>query len=153
MARNDGTGALRAWLRTCPAIDREAAFGVDYLGAQVGSWALCAVPSQCARRENILGEAAPARRQSREYRLDYRGAYGADAAGNLANLDRLRAVAEWMWAKSAAGELPEWEGGRATAVLPALTAAPQNPGSDAARYRMGLRMEFELDAPVGAYGQ
>lgn len=150
MARNDGTGALRAWLRTCPAIDREAAFGVDYLGAQAGCWALCAVPSKCARRENILGEAALGRRQSREYRLDYRGAYGADAAENLANLEKLRAVAEWTRAKSAAGELPEWAGGRATAVLPALTAAPQDAGSDAARYRMGLRVEYELDAPEGA---
>ena len=147
MARNDETGALRDWLRTCPAIDREAAFGVDYLGARAGSWALCAAPSQLRRRGNILGEAALERAQGREYRLEYRGAYGADAAQNLANLEKLRAVAEWMWAKSAAGELPEWSGGRATAVLPALTAAPLETGSDAARYRMGLRVECELDAP------
>ena len=150
MARNDGTGALRAWLRTCPAIDRAAAFGVDYLGAQPGSWALCAVPSECARRENILGEAALGRRQSREYRLDYRGEYGANAAGNLANLETLRAVAEWTRARSASGELPVWAGGRATAVLPALTPAPRDVGSDAARYSLGLRVEYELDAPEGA---
>ncbi len=150
MARDDGTGALRDWLRTCPEIEREAAFGVDYLGAEVGSWALCGAASEMKRRENILGEAALADRQSREYRLDYRGACGASAAQNLANLGRLETVADWIRAQNASGALPVWEDGRATAVLPAKTAEVENVAGDAARYRLRLRMDYQWDASADA---
>ncbi len=150
MARDDGTGALRDWLRTCPEIDREAAFGVDYLGAEAGSWALCGAASDLKRRENILGEAALEDRQSREYRLDYRGSCVASAAQNLANLERLEAVAEWMRVQNALGALPAWEGGHATAVLPAKTVEAEALAGAAARYRLRLRMDYEWDAPVGA---
>lgn len=150
MARDDGTGALRDWLRTCPEIEGEAAFGVDFLGAEAGSWALCGAASDLKRRENILGEAALADRQSREYRLDYRGSCGASAAQNLANLARLEAVAEWVRAQNALGLLPVWAGGRATAVLPAKTVEAEAVAGDAARYRLRLRMDYEWDAPAGA---
>ena len=40
MAQSNDVEALRDWLRTCPAIDRAAPFGVDYLGAEAGCWAI-----------------------------------------------------------------------------------------------------------------
>ena len=145
MAYGNDVEALRAWLRNCPAIDREAAFGVDYLGVEAGCWAICGLASELKRRENIMGEAALARRQAREYALDYRGTHSGDPAGNLENLQRMSGAAEWVRSRSAAGDLPEWPGGRFTAVLPARQAAVEDAGKGTARYRLRLRAEYELD--------
>ena len=150
MAQSNDARALREWLRDCPAIGREAAFGVDYLGAEAGCWAICGLAAVWKRRENILGEAALARRQTREFALDYRGIHSGDPAGNLENLERMDAAAAWTRLRSAAGELPEWTGGRVAAVLPAGPAAVEQIGKGTARYRLRLRVEYELDAPAGA---
>ncbi len=145
MANNMDARALRAWLRDCPAIDCEAAFGVDYLGAEAGSWAICSLATELKRRENILGETALARRQSREYGLDFRGIHSGDPAGNMENLGRLDEAAAWVRERSAAGDLPQWNGGRVTAVLPATSAAVEEIGKGTARYRLRLRVECEMD--------
>lgn len=145
MAQSNDVGALRDWLRMCPLIDTGAPFGVDFLGAEPVCWAIGAAASEWKRRENILGETSPARRQSREYRLDMRGACGADPAENLRNLERMSGVADWVRKRSAAGDLPEWSGGRITAVLPARCAAPEDIDCDSARYRLALRVEYEMD--------
>lgn len=145
MAQSNDVEALRDWLRTCPAIDRAAPFGVDYLGAEAGCWAICTAASELKRRENILGEAELARRQSRAYWLDRRGDCGADPAENLLNLEKMSEVADWARQKSAAGELPEWSGGRIAAVLPARCAAPKDIGGDSTRYRLELRVEYDMN--------
>ena len=145
MPRINNAGALRDWLRNCPAIDRGRPFGVDYLGEAPG-YALCAAGSELKYRENILGETALAPRQREEYWLDARSPYGADVAQNLSNLALFQSVAEWIRAQSASGHLPTWDGGRVTAVSPTLTAAPTGAGSDAARYRLRLRVDYEADA-------
>lgn len=145
MAHNMDARALRAWLRDCPAVDREAAFGVDYLGAEAGSWAICSLATELARRENILGEAALAHRQAREYGLDFRGAHSGDPSGNMESLGRLGEMAAWVRERSAAGDLPQWNGGRVTAVLPAASVAVEEIGRGTARYRLRLRVEYELD--------
>ena len=144
MARINNAEALRDWLRTCPEIDRTAAFSVDFLGDQAG-YALCAAPSELAWRENILGEAKPAPMQRTDYWLDARMPVGADAGQGLDNLAHWQAMASWIAAQSAAGRLPDWESGRVTAVLPAVSAAPVEAGADMARYRLRLRVEYETD--------
>ncbi|MBR1820451.1 MAG: hypothetical protein IJ769_02380 [Clostridia bacterium] len=144
MPRSNNAGALRNWLRECPEIARGNAFGVDYLGDAPGSYALSSVPSELKYRENILGRALLQTRQRQEYWLDARAPYGADANQNLDNLAFFQAVARWMQAQNDAGRFPEWEGGRVVAILPVLSAAPENAGGDAARYRIRIRVEFEI---------
>lgn len=144
MPQINDVGALRDWLRTCPAIARESAFGVDYLGDMPGGFALCSVPSEAKYRENILGEAAPMPRQSRDFWLDVRAPYGADAGQNLDNLALMRSIADWIRAQSAAGNLPEWQGVRVTGIVPAAGVSVEDAGSDAARYRMRMRVEYEI---------
>ena len=145
MAHNMDARALRAWLRDCPAVGREAAFGVDYLGAEAGSWAICRLATELKRRENILGEAALARRQTREYGLDFRGIHSGDPAGNMESLERLDEAAAWVRERNAEGDLPQWNGGRVTAVLPAMSAAVEEIGKGTARYRLRLRVAYQLD--------
>ena len=143
MARINNAEALRQWLRGCPWIARESAFDVDWLGDGTGGFALSAAPSQPEYRENILGRKAPPAKQGREFWLDARLPHGADVAQNLSNLGFLQRVEHWILAQNAAGAFPEWEGGRVTAILPALTGAPEDVGSGWARYRMKLRVEYE----------
>lgn len=144
MPRINDAEALRDWLRGCPAIAGESAFGVDYLGDVPGSFALRALPSEVKYRTNILGGTAPLPRQSREYALEARAAYGAEPGQNLENLELFQAIAGWMLAENAAGRFPEWEEGRVTAILPAVCAAPEDAGSDSARYRLRIRVEYEV---------
>lgn len=143
MSQINNAAALREWLRGCPLIPRGSAFGADWLGDGAGGFALCAVPSPPAYRENIIGRKTLSGRQGREFWLDARLPYGADAAQNLANLGFLQRVEAWILAQNAAGAFPEWEGGRVTAILPTLSGAPEGFSSGEARYRLKLRVEYE----------
>ena len=49
MPSTNNAGALRAWLRGCPALASERAFGADYL-AEGESYSLDAIPSALAYR-------------------------------------------------------------------------------------------------------
>ena len=147
MPQINDVGALRDWLRTCPVIPRESAFGVDYLGDTPDGYALCSMPAEAKYRENILGETALLPRQNRDFRLDARMPYGADPGQNLDNLARMRAIADWIRTRSAEGELPAWSAGRVIAVVPGLSAGPTDVASGTARYRMGLRVVVEMSEP------
>lgn len=140
----NGAQALRNWLRGCPEIGR-GAFGADYLGMEPGSWSLNALPGAVQYRENILGQRTPEDRQEREFQLDWRADYGAQAGQNLENLGVLQRVGEWILEQSAEGSLPEWEGGRVTAILPEQNGAAAETGSGEARYRLRLRVFIERD--------
>ncbi len=136
---------LRDWLRQCPSFEAGARFGVDYLGSEPVQYALLSEASPLNYRENILGERKAERRQAQNFRLDARLPYGTDSGRNAGNLAALQGVARWILARSAAGNLPEWEGGRVRAILPALTGAPVEYGAKDARYRIQLRVLYETD--------
>lgn len=87
----NNTDALRGWLRQCPALGGNRAFGVDALSDVPGSWALCSV-TPAADRRNILGGrlARPA-----EYRLALRAASDEGARA----LELMRGVADWIEAR------------------------------------------------------
>ena len=140
----DNAQRLRDWLRECPELARRP-FGVDHLAREPGGFALCTLPGELKRRENILGGLEPLARQERAFDLDARLSHGVGAAQNLENLALMGRIAAWIEARSAEGSLPEWAGGRVTAVLAA--AAPELPdfGSDTARYRLRLAVRYELD--------
>ena len=70
--------------------------------------------------------------------------YGADAVANLANLETFRIIFAWIMEKNNARELPEWSGGRLTAILPTLTAYPVSVGTDAARYQIQLKALYKV---------
>ena len=136
---------LRDWLRQCPAIGAGARFGVDFLGSEPVQYALICEASPVNYRENILGERRAERVQVQNYRLDARLPFGSDSSRNAENLAALQGVARWILARSAARCLPEWDGGRVTAILPALTGAPVEYGVKDARYRIQLRVLYETD--------
>ena len=115
---------LRDWLTGCGAIDPAKRFGVDWLGAEPGGYALVTVPSPLRWRENVLGECRPEPEQVQDFLFAARESCGADAAGNLANLALCRDVADWISAQNVAQAFPRWEGSEVTGVTPTLTGAP-----------------------------
>ena len=145
MQRIDNAGALRAWLRGCPAIDPARPFGVDHLTPGAGGYALCAAAGELKMRENILGRVEPLSKQTQDYLFAVRGDNGADAAGGLESLALLQAVAAWIRAQNAAGNLPARGDGRVTAALPVAYGAAVDFGADTARYQMRIRVFYETD--------
>lgn len=141
----DNTANVRAWLLACPPIAQSPGlFGADYLGDEPGGFTLDSVPSALKYRENIVGEMAMESRQEQQFVLGARMDYGAEALTNLNNLDVFRQIFAWIIEKSNARDLPEWEGGELTAIVPTLTAYPIAVGSSAARYQIQVKALYKV---------
>lgn len=141
MPGNNNAGAMRAWLRECPALARERAFGADYL-AEGESYSLDAAPSAIRYRENILGETEPLEKQEQVFVLASREPYGPDHEQNLDNLGVLQDVAAWIVEQNAVRSFPDWAGGEVVAVVPTVSAAPVSRGSAFARYEMEIKVIY-----------
>ena len=143
MPDTNNTGALRAWLRRCPAIQRARAFGVDYL-AEDGSYSLDATPTALKYRENILGDMVLRNRQEQNFVFASRDPYGAELQQNLDNLGVMQDVAAWIIDRNNARDFPDWEGGQVTAIVPTLSAYPIALGSAYARYQIQIKVTYRV---------
>ena len=143
MPDTNNTGALRAWLRRCPAIQRARAFGVDYL-AEDGSYSLDATPTALKYRENILGDMVLRNRQEQNYVFASRDPYGAELQQNLDNLGVMQDVVAWIIDRNNARDFPDWEGGQVTAIVPTLSAYPIALGSAFARYQIQIKVTYRV---------
>lgn len=141
----DNTASVRAWLLACPPIaESEGLFGSDYLQDEPGGFTLDSVPSALKYRENIEGEYKLESEQEQLYVLAARMDYGPEAVANLNNLDVFRRIFAWIIERNNARELPAWEGGELTAIVPSLTAYPIAMGSSAARYQIQLKALYKV---------
>ena len=143
MPDTNNTGALRTWLRRCPAIQRARAFGVDYL-AEDGSYSLDATPTALKYRENILGDMVLRNRQEQNFVFASRDPYGAELQQNLDNLGVMQDVAAWIIDRNNARDFPEWEGGQVTAIVPTLSAYPIALGSAFASYQIQIKVTYRV---------
>ncbi len=134
---------LRQWLFGCEAIDATKRFGVDYLGDEPTEYALITVPSTLKWSENIIGERKLKSEQEQNFIFASQEYYGADVARNLENLAFYQAVMNWIMARNAAQDFPQWEGGTVTGVTPTLTGAPIAYGAGAARYQIQIKVTYK----------
>ena len=141
MPDTNNTGALRAWLRRCPVIERARAFGVDYL-AENGSYSLDATPTALRYRENILGEMVLRDVQEQNFVFASREPYGDAFQQNLDNLGVMQDVAAWIVEQNATRRFPDWAGGEVVAIVPTVSAAPVSRGSAFARYEMAIKVIY-----------
>ena len=139
----NNAGAVRAWLRNCPAIERARAFGVDYL-AENGSYSLDATPTALKYRENILGDYVLRETQEQNFVFASRDPYGGEFQQNLDNLGVMQDVSAWIIDRNNARDFPEWEGGEVTAIVPTLTAYPIAMGSAFARYQIQIKVTYRV---------
>ena len=139
----NNAGALRAWLRQCPAVQAARAFGADYL-ADEASYSLDMTPSALRYRENILGEMVLRETQEQNFVFASRDPYGADFQQNLENLAFFQAVSAWIIEQNNARIFPAWEGGEVTAIVPTLSAYPMTMGSAFARYQIQIKVTYRV---------
>ncbi len=135
---------LRAWLLACPSLQNAAYFGADYIGENATEYAVISVPSNLKYRENILGKMVLRETQEQNYIFAAKVPYGSDVQQNLDNLGFFQDVATWIQEQSRLGNLPEWEGGKVTAVSVSNTGAPMQTGSDAARYQFQIKVLYKI---------
>ena len=141
----DNTASVRAWLLACPPIaESTGLFGSDYLQDDPGGFTLDSVPSSLKYVETITGEYKLKSEQEQLYVLAARMDYGPEAVANLNNLDVFRQIFAWIIEKNNARDLPAWEGGELTAIVPSLTAYPIAMGSSAARYQIQLKALYKV---------
>lgn len=144
MPEINNTERLRAWLLACPSLQNAAYFGADYIGENATEYAVISVPSNLKYRENILGKMVLRETQEQNYIFAAKVPYGSDVQQNLDNLGFFQDVATWIQEQSRLGNLPEWEGGKVTAVSVSNTGAPMQTGSDAARYQFQIKVLYKI---------
>ena len=143
MPTTNNAGALRAWLRQCPTVERKRLFGADYL-ADNESYSLDVTPTALKYRENILGDMVLRETQEQNFVFASRDPYGAEFQQNLDNLGVMQDVSAWIIEQNNARNFPTWEGGEVTAIVPTLTAYPISMGSAFARYQMQIKVIYRV---------
>lgn len=143
MPTTNNAGALRAWLRQCPTVERKRLFGADYL-ADNESYSLDVTPTALKYRENILGDMVLRETQEQNFVFASRDPYGAEFQQNLDNLGVMQDVSAWIIEQNNARNFPTWEGGEVTAIVPTLTAYPISMGSAYARYQMQIKVTYRV---------
>lgn len=143
MPDTNNTGALRTWLRRCPAIERGRTFGVDYL-AENGSYSLDATPTALRYRENILGEHVMRDVQEQNFVFASRDPYGDDFQQNLNNLGVMQDVAAWIIDRNNARDFPKWESGEVDGITVNASPYPTSMGSAFARYQIQIKVTYHV---------
>lgn len=145
MPELNNTEQLRAWFRTCPAIESGNRFRVDYLSENPTEYAIYAVPSAINYKENVLGEEIPLPIQTLNFIFASKESYGADVQQNLANLGFYDAVVTWILGQNALRNFPTINEGRVKSIVPTLTAYPAQIGSSAAKYQIQLKLTYRRE--------
>lgn len=138
----NNTEKLREWFRTCPALLSSNRFRVDYTSESPTEYAIYAVPSTLRTHENILGEEVLDDIQTQNYIFATKVPYGADVQQNLANLELLQAVLDWIIEQNNNRIFPDWNEGIVKSVMPTLTGYPAQVGSSAAKYQIQLKVTY-----------
>ena len=139
----NNAGAVRAWLRTCPTVERARVFGADYLG-EAESYSLDVTPTALRYRENILGEMVLRETQEQNFVFASREPYGDQFQQNLENLAFFQDVVAWIIAQNNARNFPAWDGGDVVAIVPTLSAYPIAMGSAYARYQIQIKVTYRV---------
>ena len=137
--------AIRAWLITCPHIAASKYFGADYMGGDSTEYAVISVPSTLRYRENICGKRVLRETQEENYIFAAKVPYGKDVRQNLDNLAFFKNVSKWIAAQNAAGNFPEWDGGKITAIECTNTGAPVQTNTNDARYQFQLKVTYKIN--------
>lgn len=134
--------SIRAWLRTCPAIDGNSPFTVDYFDDDPTHYAIYTVPSTINYKRDILGNVYEAAVQMKTYYFSISMPASEDARVMMDNMATLNALIDWMGAQNALKNMPEPEGIRVLEVVPTLTPYAMQPNSNTMIYRITIQMKY-----------
>ncbi len=133
---------LRQWFMDCPTLTDEHRFRVDYLAENPTEYAIYAVPSQIAYRENVLGEEVPLDIQTVNFIFASKESYGPDVQQNLANHGFYAEIIDWILEQNRKRKFPTINEGPIKSIVPTLTPYPAEIGSDAAKYQIQLKIKY-----------
>ena len=133
---------LRAWFRGCPAFDKKSRFLVDYLGADPREYAIFVTPSPLNFKTDILGNVIFDTKQTLNFILASREAYGPDVLQNLANLGFYDEVISWICEQNKTKNFPIIREGKVESIVPSLTQYVFQAGTDNARYQIQCKLIY-----------
>lgn len=133
---------MRAWLRTCPDIDNNKFFRVDYIDDDPNCYAIYSVPSALNYKTDILGETYLDSVQRMSFYFCVICPWGKDIKQNIDNIRAVTAVVDWMQAQNASKNFPALEEGRAISVLPALSPQPLQQTAETAIYQISIQLKY-----------
>ena len=128
--------SVRAWLRTCPLIDRKNRFNVGYLG--IGTdYSLSMAGS--THKQDILGYAQDHYSLLFQARLPY----GAAIEANLTAAELFEELTAWLRAQEKAHSYPQLQGCSVTALSVANSGMILRADSNTADYQLQIQIDTE----------
>lgn len=134
--------SIRAWLRTCPAIDNSKFFRVDYIDDDPNCYAIYSVPSALNYKTDILGETYLDSVQSLSFYFCIICPWGKDIKQNMENIRAATAVIEWMQEQNMSANFPTLEEGEVVSILPTLTPQPLQQTAETAIYQISIQLKY-----------
>ena len=133
---------IREWLRTCPSFSTKKKFNVDYMGANPTEYAIFVSPSALTFKTDILGNVNYDTRQTLNFIIASRQAYGADILKNLENLGFFDEIIAWLYEQNKTKNFPIIREGNVESIMPSLTQYLFEAGSDSGRYQIQCRLTY-----------
>ena len=137
--------SIRTWLRTCPEIDGNSPFTVDYFDDDPTHYAIYAVPSAITYKKDILGNVYEAPIQTKIYYFSVSMPASEDAAVMMENQESLNSLIDWLATQNLNKNLPEPTGMDVQSVIPTLTPYALQPNSNSMTYRISLQMTYRKE--------
>ena len=134
--------SVRAWLRTCPELVETNYFQVDYINDDPTCYAIYSSPSPISYKLDITGETYIATEQTQNFYFGVSLPFGRNISQNMANINALEQVIEWIYQQNAIKNYPKLTEGKVINIMPTLTPYPMAQGANAALYRISLQMKY-----------
>ena len=134
--------AIRAWLRSCPALSSGNFFRVNYVDDDPEAYAIFTDPSPIRTRADITGKVYPDAIQELNFYFVVSLPYGKDITENIANVEKLNAVIDWLYAQNAAQTYPTLTDGTVISIMPTMSPFPTAQQADAALYKISIKMRY-----------
>lgn len=134
--------SIRTWLRSCPAIDNNRFFRVDYIDDDPECYAIYSVPSPLTYKKDILGAVYYDDVQTMNFYFCIICPWGKDITQNMENIRAATAVIEWMQEQNMSANFPTLEEGEVVSILPTLTPQPLQQTAETAIYQISIQLKY-----------
>lgn len=131
--------SVRAWLRTCPLIDPNDRFNINFLDGEPVSYTLDESPSAMVVRRYLDGT----ERRSKAFALANTEEYGSDFLQQVAASGFWEQLVLWIETQARRRNLPALPDGlKATKIEVTSAQYLYRAGATTARYQIQLRLEY-----------
>ena len=130
------TESIRDWFLECPQIKEMMNFYADYIGTETIEASIFTEPSTLNQNVDIAGNVSYEGEQTLNFTFAISAPFGSDVKQNLANLELLQEVTEWIYEKNKAKDFPEIVEGSVMSIMPKSSAHLAEASASIAIYEM-----------------